>query len=176
MTVAVAPCPSCLHWLSRACTAALLRRVRRQELLGHTRRPEVPRAAVHHIRRVVRIRAARVIERNRLLYICFAFRLFVPGVGACVGVSGGVGGLISRFFRPTRTSFFPASLPFFRRTGKTGWSKSPVFLCPHVQVEQPRTAANELSHALEFCPLINIGDRSQKMAAHFYFRPPKFAR
>jgi hypothetical protein len=165
MTVAVAPCPSCLQWLPRACTAALLRRVRRQELLGHTRRPEVPRAAVHHIRRVVRIRAARVIERNRKLTLYF---LRVPSIRTwCWCLRWGIWGSgrsDQSFFWPTRTSFFPASLPFFRRTGKTGWSKSPVFLCPHVQVEQPRTAANELSHALKLCPLINIGDRSRKIA------------
>ena len=48
---------------------------------GANTRPDAPRTC------------ARVIERNRGLY--FAFRLFVPGIGACVGVSGGVGGLIS---------------------------------------------------------------------------------
>ena len=42
----------------------------------------------------------------------FAFRLFVPGVGACVGVSGGVGGLISRFV--ATDICFALSLPFSR--------------------------------------------------------------
>ena len=39
-------------------------------------------------------------------------RLFVPGVGACVGVSGGVGGLISRFV--ATDICFALSLPFSR--------------------------------------------------------------
>ena len=90
----------------------LLWRVCRQEILVHARlRPEVPGAAVHHVQRVVRTRA-RVIERNRGLY--FAFRLFVPGIGACVGVSGGVGGLISRFFTTHRYFSRSFSLPSFR--------------------------------------------------------------
>ena len=94
----------------------LLWRVCRQEILVHARlRPEVPGAAAHHVQRVVRTRA-RVIKRNRGLY--FAFRLFVPGVGACVGVSGGVGGLISRFFS-TQRSFFPRSLSLL--SAQTGW-------------------------------------------------------
>ena len=151
MTVAVAPCPSCLQWLPRACTAALLRRVRRQELLGHTRRPEVPRAAVHHIRRVVRIRAARVIERNRLLYISFAFRLFVPGVGACVGVSGGVGGLISRFFgQHGHLSSQPLSHFFgvpVKRDGRNHpFSCAPMFKLSNP--ERPQTNSAMLSNSV----------------------------
>ena len=59
------------QWLPRACTAALaappLWRVCRQEILVHARlRPEVPGAAVYHVRRVVWT-CARVIERNRAL-------------------------------------------------------------------------------------------------------------
>ena len=51
----------------------------RQEILLHARlRPEVPGAAVYHVRRVVRT-CARVIERNRAL-IFRVPSLFVPGV------------------------------------------------------------------------------------------------
>ena len=52
-----------------------------------------------------------VRARDAIARLYFAFRLFVPGVGACVvGYLGvGVGGLISRFV-PTQTSFSPASL------------------------------------------------------------------
>ena len=54
-------------------------RVCRQEILLHARlRPEVPGAAVYHVRRVVRT-CARVIERNRAL-IFRVPSLFVPGV------------------------------------------------------------------------------------------------
>ena len=55
------------------------------------------------------------MERNRGLH--FTFRLFVPVVGACVGVSGGVGGLISRFFS-TQTSF---SRSLSLLSAQTGW-------------------------------------------------------
>ena len=67
------PLPACSGSHARA-RPLVLRRVRRQELLSHTQRPEVPRAAVHHIRRVVRT-GARVTRAKSCAYISFAFRI-----------------------------------------------------------------------------------------------------
>ena len=67
------PLPACSGSHARA-RPLVLRRVRRQELLSHTQRPEVPRAAVHHIRRVVRT-GARVTRAKSCAYIAFAFRI-----------------------------------------------------------------------------------------------------
>ena len=110
MTVAVGPSCACSGSHARA-RPLLLRRVRRQELLGHAQRPEVPRAAVHHIRRVVRTRP-RVIERNRALI----FR--VPSILTwCSCLRWGIwgSGRSDQSFCPNTDIFFPpASLPFFK--------------------------------------------------------------
>ena len=66
------------------------------------------------------------MERNRGLH--FTFRLFVPVVGACIGVSGGVGGLISRFFS-TQRSFFPVLFPFFPPNAKQDGTESSQSFC-----------------------------------------------